>query len=284
MKKEIFNQDVEYKKAEEIKPTKSTGSSVVKYYIKVTDAENGTISPNGRVRVKRGNSQEFVFKANDGYEVSKVLVDGEEVEVTDSYTFENVKKDHTLEVVFTKIDVKDENVSDWAKEEIENAKKNDLVPEVLKDKNLTLEITRLEFASTCVKLYEKLTNQVATVSGEFVFNDCQDSEVLKAYELGITNGTSDVLFMPNMNITREQMATMLARTIALTGVDTNVYTKDIKFADEALVSLWAKNSVRYMAQEVLINGMGEGKFVPTGTATREQTLAISERTFEKFTK
>lgn len=281
--KDIFNQDVEYKK-DEVKPTTSGGSSIPRYDIKVANAENGTISPNGKVRVRKGRDQEFSFVANDGYEVSKVLVDGAEVEISDSYTFEDVRKNHTLEVIFTKIDGENENVSEWAKEEIKNAKKNGLVPDVLQDKDLTLKITRLEFAATCVKLYEKLTNKVAVISGESVFEDCKDAEVLKAYELGITNGVSDVLFMPDMNITREQMATMLARTIALTGIDTNVYTKDIKFADEFEVSAWAKNGVRYMAQENLINGIGEGKFDPKGTATREQTLAIAERTFEKFSK
>ena len=253
-------------------------SSIIRCEIKVVTPENGGIYPNGRVRVKKGNNQKFTFVPDDGYELSKILVDGEEVDVFDFYIFKNVRSDHTIEAIFEK------NTSDWAEKEIENAKKNGLVPTVLENKDLTLEITRLEFASARVKLYEKLTNEIATATKTDVFEDCNDTEVLKAFELGITNGVSETAFAPNSNITREQIATMLARTVALTGRDTAVYTKDIKFADESTVSSWAKNSVRYMAQEELIIGVGEGKFAPTGTATREQTLAISERTFEKFSK
>ena len=231
-------------------------------------------------------SDGFSFFANTSYrmrmDVGDAVQDYLSVEalgdVFDFYIFKNVRSDHTIEAIFEK------NTSDWAEKEIENAKKNGLVPTVLENKDLTLEITRLEFASACVKLYEKLTNEIATATKTDIFEDCNDTEVLKAFELGITNGVSETAFAPNSNITREQIATMLARTVALTGRDTAVYTKDIKFADESTVSSWAKNSVRYMAQEELIIGVGEGKFAPTGTATREQTLAISERTFEKFSK
>ena len=277
----------------------SGGSSTTttKYTITVSCDKNGTISPNENVKVEKGENQEFLFEANEGYEIDKILVDGKSIEITDSYTFENVTKSHKIEVKFKEIskeiseevsgessgDVLEE-VSEWAKEEVEKAKSNGLVPTALEGKNLTKQISRLEFTAACVKLYEKLTGEVAAPVSENPFTDCTDVEVLKAYNLGITNGMSESTFASEMNITREQMATMLTRTIAKAGIDVTVNTKDIKFADEMEVSDWAVNSVRFMAQSGLINGMGEGKYVPLGTATREQTLAISQRTFEGYKK
>ena len=60
-----------------------SNSSIIRCEIKVVTPENGGIYPNGRVRVKKGNNQKFTFVPDDGYELSKILVDGEEVDVFD---------------------------------------------------------------------------------------------------------------------------------------------------------------------------------------------------------
>ena len=41
--------------------------------------------------------------------------------------------------------------------------------------------------------------------------DCNDHEVLKAFNVGLTVGTSSTTFSPNMLLNREQAATMLTR-------------------------------------------------------------------------
>ena len=50
-----------------------------------------------------------------------------------------------------------------------------------------------------------LQKEKATVNP---FTDTYDAEVLKAYNPGITNGTSETTFSPEELITREQMATI----------------------------------------------------------------------------
>lgn len=70
------------------------------YTITATADANGTITPSGEVRVKKGENQTFVIKATEGYKISVVLVDDAVVQLTDDslYTFENVSGDHTITV------------------------------------------------------------------------------------------------------------------------------------------------------------------------------------------
>jgi uncharacterized repeat protein (TIGR02543 family) len=62
--------------------------------------EGGIITPAGRVHVKHGGSQTFVFVPNDGYHVFKVRIDGKSVGALHSYTFTNVKNHHKIKVRF----------------------------------------------------------------------------------------------------------------------------------------------------------------------------------------
>ena len=71
-----------------------------KYVFTATAGAHGSISPSGDVDVVKGNSQTFVIKADDGYEIESLTVDGESVNVTESYTFENVTAAHTIAVTF----------------------------------------------------------------------------------------------------------------------------------------------------------------------------------------
>lgn len=72
------------------------------YTIKATAGANGTISPAGWCSVVENGSQTFTFTPDKGYTVAKVLVDGKSVGAVKSYTFKNVTKDHTIEVIFMK--------------------------------------------------------------------------------------------------------------------------------------------------------------------------------------
>ena len=72
------------------------------YTIKATAGTNGSISPSGWTSVRDGRDQTFTITPDKGYAVAKVLVDGKSVGSVKSYTFKNVTKDHTIEVVFMK--------------------------------------------------------------------------------------------------------------------------------------------------------------------------------------
>ena len=74
--------------------------SVNSYTITATANENGSISPSGEVDVNYGSSQLFTITPNEGYSVSDVLVDEVSVGAVETYTFENISSNHTIEASF----------------------------------------------------------------------------------------------------------------------------------------------------------------------------------------
>jgi hypothetical protein len=193
--------------------------------------------------------------------------------------------------------------SDWAAAEIAKAAELGLIPDTLKGGDLTRPITRAEFAAVSVKVYESLSGVKAIPAVNNPFTDTKDVEVLKAYNLGITTGTSADKFSPDVLLSREQAATMLTRvfkkvslagwTIATDGDFTLQYTKPPLFADDALISAYAKDSVYFMVANKIINGTGNNKFSPRAvtpaeqaanyaSATREAALLIAVRMVENL--
>ncbi len=94
-------------------------SQPIHYYtITATAGEGGAIAPDSTVRAwPKGQNRTFTISAAEGYVIADVLVDGESIGAVDSYTFENVRQNHTIEVRFQPVsgvaDPDDTGVSDW---------------------------------------------------------------------------------------------------------------------------------------------------------------------------
>jgi len=70
------------------------------YIINATTSFNGTITPNGITLVAHGDNASFSIKADEGFHITDVLVDGVSVGTDNEYNFTNVTDDHTLTVAF----------------------------------------------------------------------------------------------------------------------------------------------------------------------------------------
>ena len=69
--------------------------------ITATAGANGTIAPNGEVKVEDGANQTFTVTADDGYTLDTLTVDGAAASLTNgTYTFNNVTADHTISATF----------------------------------------------------------------------------------------------------------------------------------------------------------------------------------------
>lgn len=189
----------------------------------------------------------------------------------------------------------DFTASSWALSELAEADALDLIPDSLKDADLTRPITRAEFAAVSVKVFEALTNTKAQPVAANPFTDTADAEVLKAFNVGVTNGTGDgTTFSPNLLLNREQAATMLTRvykkvamsgwTLATDGSFNEqlkaMFTAPAPFADDAMISDWAKDSVYFMAAKGIINGVGNNSFAPRATTTAEEAAGYAQATRE----
>ncbi len=70
------------------------------YTITANAMEGGTITPEGNITVYEYCSQTFTISAEQGYRISDVIVDGNSVGVVSSYTFSNVRDNHTITADF----------------------------------------------------------------------------------------------------------------------------------------------------------------------------------------
>lgn len=188
------------------------------------------------------------------------------------------------------------NASTWAAPELQKAIDAGLVPEILRGADMTKAITREEFCELSVLLYEKTTGKAAEAVAANPFTDTANPQILKAYKLGITSGTSAATFSPRVLINREQCAAMLFRAIKSIRPDGDFNTAGVKdFPDQKHISGWAVEATKYMSKAGIISGNKEGEFMPKavttaqeaagyGMATREQAIAMSMRAYEKIGK
>ena len=74
--------------------------NIIRHEITATAGEHGSISPSGRVRVVDGENQTFQIIPDEHYYISSLIVDGDTIDVADSYQFQNVTSDHTISASF----------------------------------------------------------------------------------------------------------------------------------------------------------------------------------------
>lgn len=173
--------------------------------------------------------------------------------------------------------------SSWAENELKKANDNDLIPEIFIDTDLTKNITRREFAHIAVRLYEIISDNTYNAKVKNPFTDTNDEEVIKAYSIGITTGTSDTTFDPDKLVTREEMATMMTRTLEKLNIYTYIKLSNVNaFDDDAKMQSWSKQSIYFMATNEIIKGVGNNNFDPSNNATIEQAIIISERCIENY--
>jgi len=72
----------------------------ITYTITAAAGPGGSISPEGDVSVAQGGSLTFVFIPDSDFSVEEIVVDGVAKSIAASYTFEDVRKDHTIDVTF----------------------------------------------------------------------------------------------------------------------------------------------------------------------------------------
>ncbi len=173
--------------------------------------------------------------------------------------------------------------SPWAVSEILAAAEYGLLTDKLRN-NFNLNISREEFCEIAIRLYEKLSHGQAILDGNNPFTDTTNSEVIKAYKLGITSGTSPTQFSPNNPISRQEICVMIVNTLkaAFPTLNTAVSNPNI-FADNSAIASWALDEVRYAYLKEIMTGIGGNMFDPLNTTKRDQGVAIIKRSYVSYT-
>ena len=268
----------EITQAETVIPKRqSSGSNYSYYTIKATAGTGGAISPSGNVSVREGRDQTFTITPDKGYAVANVKIDGKSIGAVKSYTFENVRRTHTIEVIFMKangnpqtgvfVDVATgsyyEDAVDWA---VENG-----ITKGTDDTHFSPDgictraqaVTFLWRAAGSPKP-ETRTMPFADVPAGSYYYDA----VLWAVENGITEGTSDTTFSPNAICTRAQIVTFLWRSEKSPAAGTANPFADVKStAYYAGAVLWA-------VREDITKGTTSTTFSPDADCTRAQIVTF----------
>ena len=248
------------------------GGGTTSYTIKASAGDGGSISPSGNVRVDRGDDQTFRITPDDGYEIADVLVDGESVGAVSSYTFENVRASHTIEVVFERTgsavaDPDDTGVSDWLNTEDHNAYLSGYPGSLFGPDN---NMTRAEVAQMFYNLL--LDKDVAvTVTFDDIPADAWYAEAVNTLaSLGMITGVGNNQFEPERSITRAEFTTIAMRFTdgALDGE--NIFP-DVNPND------WFYDYVVGSIQYGWINGYPDGTFGPNDSITRAEVTTITNR-------
>ena len=247
------------------------------YTIKTTAGAGGSISPSGSVSVREGRDQTFTITPDKSYAVSNVKIDGKSIGAVKSYTFENVSRTHTIEVIFMKangnpqtgvfVDVATgsyyEDAVDWA---VENG-----ITKGTDDTHFSPDgictraqaVTFLWRAAGSPKPETRTMPFTDIPAGSYYYD-----AVLWAVENGITKGTSDTTFSPNMTCTRAQIVAFLWRSEKSPAAGTANPFADVKSA------AYYADAVLWAVKENITRGTTNTTFSPDADCTRAQIVTF----------
>mgnify|MGYP000968752037 CR=1 FL=1 len=247
------------------------------YTIKATAGAGGSISPSGSVSVREGRDQTFTITPDKGYAVANVKIDGKSIGAVKSYTFENVRRTHTIEVIFMKgngnpqagvfVDVATgsyyEDAVDWAVENgiTQGTDDTHFAPDGICTR--AQAVAFLWRAAGSPKLKTRTMPFADVPVGSYYYD-----AVLWAVENGITEGTSDTTFSPNMTCTRAQIVAFLWRSEKSPAAGTAN-----PFADVKSTAYYA-DAVLWAAKEDITKGTTNTTFSPDADCTRAQIVTF----------
>ncbi|PUB12927.1 S-layer homology domain-containing protein [Paenisporosarcina sp. OV554] len=108
-------------------------------------------------------------------------------------------------------------------------------------------------------------------------------QIEAAHRAAIVFGKNGGSFDADANITREQMAAMMMRSVALSNPDIlNGLPNNKKYKDESKINDYAKQSIMNANELGLMYGRSNGKFDPKQPTTRAETAVVLYRMLEKF--
>ena len=140
-------------------------------------------------------------------------------------------------------------------------------------------ISRAEVATIFFRLLtDEAREQYTTTAGNFTDVKAGmwcNRAIATLTNMGIIKGYTDGTFRPNADITRAELATIIARFAKL---DVNTKT----FSD--INGHWAQKSIELAAGNNWINGYDDGTFRPNNNITRAETFAMINRVLDRQTE
>ena len=256
------------------------GSSGYSYYtIKATAGTGGSISPSGNVSVREGRDQTFTITPDKGYAVANVKIDGKSIGAVKSYTFENVRRAHAIEVSFTRVnEFIDVPSGSYFYEAVMWAVENGVTTGVSASRfdpdgicTRAQAVTFLWRAAGSPKPETRTMPFTDVPVGSYYYD-----AVLWAVENGITKGTSETMFSPDATCSRAQIVTFLWRSQKSPAAGTANPFTDVK------ASAYYADAVLWAVKEDVTKGTTNTMFSPDANCTRAQIVTFIWRALAEY--
>ena len=179
-----------------------------------------------------------------------------------------------------------DRVSSWAEKDVALAEELGLITQRTSG-GYPFAIDRLHFTDLITTLAEQVMGCELDAGG-FPFRDTGDRAVRKAAAAGLVTGTGGGnQFEPQTELTREQLATILWRTITYleeqTGTEVLTTAGELSaYSDGDQVSSWARESVATLCAAGIIQGTSDTTLSPKDTTTVEQAILLTLRAYQLF--
>ncbi|WP_256758478.1 S-layer homology domain-containing protein [Cohnella sp. WQ 127256] len=142
-------------------------------------------------------------------------------------------------------------------------------------------VTRAEFAVMLMNALKPSGNGAElSFSDNAKIGSWAQKAIAQAVQANIIKGFSDGTFRPNEQLTRAEMASIIANALKLTA-EANATTG---FADDSSIPTWAKGAVSALKKLELVSGKGGNKFDPKATTTRAEAVTVLLKMLEQASK
>lgn len=167
--------------------------------------------------------------------------------------------------------------NDWYYESVKYVYENNLMQGTENGFEPDAKMTRAMLVTT---LYRMQTTETTEANHNFsdVSEDSWYADAVSwAVANNIVNGVSETEFLPNQEVTREQMALIIWRYARMRGMDVSSISNLEDYTDTNNVSDWAMDAVQWANAVSLLNGTDATTLSPKNTATRAQVATILMR-------
>ncbi len=288
--------------------TATINNPVPAFTIQASSGSGGSITPSGNVEVLSGESKSFAIAPSANYAIKSVIVDGENKGALESYTFSNVRANHTIQAEFSysgggggggsssnsrnHIITFDMNDGSGSYTNISYSLGQSIVfPTVpvregftFKEWNTKADGSGEEFTSasevnSSIRVYAQWNENVQEDEKDIPLADLSPysdidehwarASIIAANNSGWVKGKTEGWFYPDSPVTRAEFCTMLKLAF---GLELPQDMPVITFKD--VENHWARNNIEVLASMKIVAGMDENTFGPDAMITREQAISI----------
>ena len=174
----------------------------------------------------------------------------------------------------------------WAIEDFDRLNTAGIIPVSLMEKNLSRDITRLDFCRLLAAMYRAIMgNSEDPELVKVPCDDCDDPDVSLCYTLGLIGTVGENVFDPTGHITREEMAVAMIGMIEACGINAAPTVEELSdvcsYEDFPEASVWAYNALTRAVADGYLSGT-KNKLLPLEDATIAQVISAAGKIFASY--